>query len=126
VFGRCAKFLAVIALVIMTGFQWTALQTFAWATMLANNLRTQSVSEAVCETFDGNHPCPICKAIAAAKKSQKKSEATLSLSRPEFLPPTQLAALTAPDRDHAASESEALPDSPFMRPLLPPPRHFVG
>ena len=49
------------------GPQWTALQTVAWTTMLANNLRTEFVTKAVSNTFDGEHPCPLCKALAAAK-----------------------------------------------------------
>jgi len=69
----------VAALVLITGAHWAALQTVAWTTMLANNLRTQSVSEAVSHTFDGEHPCPLCRAIAAAKKSEKKSAAVSPL-----------------------------------------------
>ena len=54
----------VAALVLTTGAHWAALQTVAWTTMLANNLCTQSVSEAVSHTFDGEHLCPLCRAIA--------------------------------------------------------------
>ena len=49
--------------------------------MFADNLRTHSLSESVARTFDGKYPCPICKAIAAAKKSQKKSEFTLQTQK---------------------------------------------
>ena len=50
---RFGKILVIAALVLMTGAHWAALQTVAWTTMLANNLRTQSLTQAVSDTFDG-------------------------------------------------------------------------
>jgi len=75
----------VAALVLTTGAHWAALQTVAWTTMLAANLSSQqSLAEAVSETFDGKHPCPLCKAITAAKKSEKKSELVSPTLKMEF------------------------------------------
>ncbi|HZI33729.1 MAG TPA: hypothetical protein VFF11_15420, partial [Candidatus Binatia bacterium] len=85
-FPRGGKILVVLALVVITGAHWAALQTVAWTTMLAHNLRTQSVAEAMADTFDGRHPCCLCKAIAAAKKSEKKSDATAPLLKQEYTP----------------------------------------
>ena len=36
--------------------------------MLADNLTTHSFGAALQRTFDGKHPCPLCKAIAEGKK----------------------------------------------------------
>ena len=87
VFVRLGKFFVVISLVAMLGAHWTLLQTVAWTTMFADNLRTHSLSESVTRTFDGQYPCPICRAIAAAKKSEQKSEFILQLQKQEFPPP---------------------------------------
>ena len=76
VFVRFGKVCVIMALIATTGAHWAALQSVAWTTMLADNLRTHSLSESVSRTFDGNYPCPICRAIAAAKQSEKKSEFT--------------------------------------------------
>src|ERR1700744_3575171 len=73
VFTRFAKAMIVAALVLSTGLHWAALQTVAWTTMLADHLCQQSFTEAVSDTFDGQHPCPLCKVIAAGKKAEKKS-----------------------------------------------------
>jgi len=86
VLARCGKLLVVAALVLTTGLHWAALQTLAWTTMLANNLCEQTFTEAVARTFDGEHPCPLCKAIAAGKKSEKKSEAVAPTLKMEFPP----------------------------------------
>ncbi len=50
--ARFSKFLVVVALVATTGLHWAVLQSVAWTTMLANNLRTQSLAEAVAHTFE--------------------------------------------------------------------------
>ena len=75
VIGRIGKLVVIAALVATTGAHWTVLQTVAWTTMLADNLHSSSLPEALVKTFDGKHPCRLCKTIAAGKKSEKKSEA---------------------------------------------------
>ena len=69
-FVRIGNCLVIAALVATTGAHWALLQSVAWTTMLADNLRAYSLSESVARTFDGKFPCPICKAIAAGKKSE--------------------------------------------------------
>ena len=76
-FVRLGKILVVFALVATIGAHWALLQTVAWTTMLADNLHSGSFHDAMTKTFDGEHPCPICMAIAAAKKSQQKNEFNL-------------------------------------------------
>src|SRR5471030_2084772 len=88
----------IVALLAATGGHWAALQTVAWTTMLADNLESDSVSGALVKTFDGKHPCPICKAIAAGKQSEKKTEFTPELKNLEFPPAPEKLALFAPTR----------------------------
>jgi hypothetical protein len=96
VLARFGKFLVVVALVTTTGLHWAVLQSVAWTTMLADNLRTQSLTEAVTHTFDGNHPCCLCKAIAAGRKSEQKKEFTAPLQKLEFPPVKENFVLIAP------------------------------
>ena len=124
VFARCGKFLVVAALVLATGAHWAALQSVAWTTMLANNLRTQTVSEAMANTFDGRHLCPLCKAIAAAKKSAKKSEAVSPSLKMEFPPAPENFALISPEPISAFSLAEFSADASSPKPPVPPPRSF--
>ena len=109
-------------LVLTTGLHWTALQTIAWATMLAANLSTCSVSEAVSDTFDGRHPCPLCKAIAAGKKSERKSEAVAPISKLEFPPLAEKFVLIAPKLIASFSQTNLSADLYFLKPPVPPPR----
>lgn len=91
--------------------------------MLANNLQSRSLHDAVTMTFDGRHPCPLCKAIAAAKKSEQKDQLALEKQRLEFPPVQESLVLTAPSPIEIPSQNsfaEAVP----QKPLTPPPRGF--
>ena len=74
-FKRLGKIFLVLALVATLGAHWALLQTVAWTTMLAENLcsHIHSPRKPWTETFDGNHPCEMCKAIAAEKQSEKEN-----------------------------------------------------
>ncbi len=124
VFARPGKLLVVTALVLATGLHWAALQTVAWTTMLAGNLCCNSFAQAVDKTFDGQHPCCLCRAIAAAQRSAKKTEAVSPVLKMEFpllatpmvlIPPSPFEMVPAPD---VFAEFRALP------PLPPPPRNL--
>jgi len=73
-------------MLVISGGHWPALQGVAWITMLASNLRTSSITDAMTHTFDGRHPCPLCRAIASGKKSESKSELVVPVTRFEFVP----------------------------------------
>jgi hypothetical protein len=120
---RVAKNFALIILVLMiTGGQWALLQTAAWTGMLVGHLHSQTFAVAVSQTFDGQHPCPMCKAIQKGKSSEKKSDVEL---KPDALNLLRAEAI------------RILPDDRFLRticctnefspslaatPLLRPPR----
>ncbi len=124
VFVRIGKIFIVLALVATLGAHWALLQTVAWTTMLANNLQSGSFHEAVTKTFDGNHPCCLCKAIAAAKKSEKKSEAVSPTLKMEFPPAAANFTFISPEPISAFSLAKLSAASSFQKPPLPPPRGF--
>ena len=123
-FARCGKVLVVAALVLTTGLHWAALQTVAWTTMFASNLCCDSLSGAVCKTFDGLHPCCLCKAIAAAKREQKKSEAVLAALKMEFPPAAPKAILFPPAQFEFVPLKDTFAESLPIKPPVPPPRSF--
>lgn len=121
-FERCGKVLVVMALVLTTGLHWAALQTVAWTTMLASNLCDDSFSQAVIKTFDGLHPCCLCKAIAAAKKSEKKSAAVSPVMKLEFPPAAGPLVLIPPPKFQPPPLPDILAESLALKPPVPPPR----
>jgi hypothetical protein len=124
VFVRIGKVLIVLALVATLGAHWALLQTVVWTTMLASNLQSHSISEAVSDTFDGKHLCPLCRAIAAAKKSEKKSEAVSPTLKMEFPPVAANFTFISPEPISAFSLAKLSAASSFQKPPLPPPREF--
>ena len=114
----------VLALVLATGLHWAALQTVAWTTMLASNLCGDSLAQAVGKTFDGKHPCCLCKAIAAAKKSGKKSEAVSPALKMEFPPVAGSMVLFPPAEFEIVPVPDTFAESVAAKPPLPPPRSF--
>lgn len=90
--------------------------------MLIDNLTTTSFSLAVQRTFDGNHPCALCKAIDEGKKSERKSDTLVPLKKFEginagvaivFFPSASFPTITT---------QAAFLDTHLHAPPTPPPR----
>lgn len=121
--GRVAT---IVALCLSLGFHWLALQSIAWTTMLVENARHVPLSEAVERTFDGNHPCDLCHAVADGKKSEKKSEILPTIARVDLICVTRRLSWLPPSVpvDYTA-RSFFLPEI-FLTPPAPPPRSFLS
>jgi hypothetical protein len=126
VFRKFGQLLMIVAVLSATGTHWLALQSVAWTAMLAENLQTSSLESALQRTFDGKHPCCLCKEIAKDKQSEKKSDAQVELKKLDFsltdfqiafCPPSAFYELDAAN-DSAASLTRA--------PSVPPPRGLAS
>ncbi len=123
---RLAKFILVLAVACSIGLHWVILQSVAWTSMLADNLRHNSLAQAVTHTFDGQHPCCLCKAIAAGKKSEKKSEFTPFFKALEFPPAAEDFTLIIPARFALPSAVDFFARTLFEPPPTPPPRDLLA
>ncbi|MEI2722890.1 MAG: hypothetical protein V9H26_04935 [Verrucomicrobiota bacterium] len=117
--GHC---LMLVALLGATGGHWGVLQTVAWTRMLANNLQTDSLETALTKTFDGKHPCGMCKAIDAGKKSAKKTELPPAGQKLEFVFDRPIFVFTAPTTFRPQQEILCSCSQTAPRPPTPPPR----
>jgi hypothetical protein len=119
---RVRNALLILVLLAATGAHWGALQSVAWTRMLAENLRTSSLADAVSRTFDGQHPCSLCKVIASAKKSEKKTEFPQPLTKLEFPLTAQSLLLFAPTRFQLVPIGNEFVEVISQPPPQPPPR----
>jgi hypothetical protein len=119
---RLAKLILVLVLACSIGLHWGILQSLAWTSMLAQNLRHDSLAQAVTHTFNGQRPCCLCKAIAEGKKSEKKSEFTPSFKTLEFPPAAEELALTIPARFALPTAADVFARPLSEAPPTPPPR----
>jgi hypothetical protein len=122
---RFSKFVLVLALACAIGLHWAFLQSLAWTSMLAGNLRRDSLAQAVTHTFDGQHLCPLCKAIAEGKKSEKKSQWVPCFKTLEFPPATEDFVLTVPARFALPAGPGMTARALFQTPPTPPPRQAL-
>ena len=120
-FVRLGHVLLIVALLAATGGHWALFQTVAWTNMLADNLRTDSLSEALTKTFNGKHPCTMCKEISAGKKAEKKAEFPAVATRLEFVSERPAFVFSAPGDFRLLSAFAVTFDSWSEAPPTPPP-----
>jgi hypothetical protein len=71
---RLTTLMMALALFLVAGGHWAMLQGVAWVSMVHDFSRGGSLTQAVEKTFDGKHPCAMCKKIAKAKNSEASGE----------------------------------------------------
>jgi hypothetical protein len=119
----------VAVLMISIGLHWAVLQSAAWVGMaVAYSVEKGSVVEGLSDTFDGDHPCPLCKAVEKGVSSEqqpkdgqtppsktKEMKLTLALvSIPRFVFPPVVPEAWITTSSAALSRHE--------RPVTPPPQ----
>lgn len=93
--------------------------------MLVGNLQSLSLSQAVVRTFDGKHPCALCKGIAKGKKSEQRSEFPSQIKKFEFLVAQGRFIFSAPSRCWVLTTGQEPLESVFFSPPTPPPREIL-
>ena len=73
---RNLAFLASFAaLIVIGGGHWAVLQTVAWTQMIVDYTRDSgSLRQGVTQTFDGAHPCKLCRQINAGIQKEKRDD----------------------------------------------------
>jgi hypothetical protein len=69
---RAGQYLLVGILLVSMGGHLALLQTIAWGNMLVEFSSSSSLTEAVGKTFDGEHPCELCKVVKKSKTEEDK------------------------------------------------------
>lgn len=80
--GRVAT---ILALCLSIGLHWAALQSFAWTTMLIEYAKDRPLRQAIEQTFDGKHPCQICKGISLAQHVPKRQSVQVTVNKLDLI-----------------------------------------
>ncbi len=119
--ARFGRLLVVLALVASIGGHWALLQSVAWTQMLVERTQAASFGEAVKTTFDGAHPCAMCKRISDGKQKEQQPSQELSKVKLDVICERAVVMVFPPkvDGEYAriAMSGEARAERP---PLLPP------
>ena len=76
--SRIGFFFCSLAFLQLLGGHWAILQAGAWAGMAVSYSEQGGLICGLSQTFDGEHPCPICKAIQEGQKQEQKKAPLLS------------------------------------------------
>ncbi len=110
-------------LALSLGLHWTVMQSFAWAGMLVRRAQTETFAVALKTTFDGQHPCQVCKAVAAGKAAERHAEGTSFLPKLEICNAVTIACWIQPPSTAPLRVFEnGVQDRGDDAPPLPPPR----
>jgi hypothetical protein len=122
VFTRWSKWPVVFALVLVTGGHWALLQSIAWVGMTVNYAKCDSFEVALQKTFDGQHPCRLCKLVKQGKASEQKRDLQKLEIKFDLISVAGACGLFPPrPLRHFQTLSEH-GDARARAPLLPPPR----
>lgn len=87
---QISKYLLIGTLLVSMGGHLALLQTIAWGTMLVDFSTKGGFSEAVEKTFDGEHPCAMCKAVKTTKQEEDKKPLLKSQMKMEMALPAPI------------------------------------
>lgn len=124
--SRPLKWLAVVALTFALGGHWAILQSVAWVTMFAGYSQAAPLKVALVETFDGKHPCPLCKFVAKGKKSEQKQDRQKRLTKLDFFLVSSRMIVYPPAPDAVSFALLVSADTRRGAPPTPPPRPLLG
>ena len=122
-FRRIAPFAVAFALIVAVSGPWAVLQSVAWVGMVISYSQDATISEAVSMTFDGEHPCKMCKVVKEGRKAEQEQPAVLKTQNKiefflEVRPVISFANGGRADKVEFLSSSPSRHDPPLLRPPI--------
>ena len=118
-----ARILLVAALMISIGAQWAVLQSAAWLGMAVTyTVKEGSLSEGLSQTFDGDHPCPLCNLVEEGQKKEQKLPTKKADAKMQMLLTVQSVVLMPPALTYLPRAAQETATARCAEPTVPPPR----
>lgn len=113
----------LLVLFAASGGHWMALQSLAWTRMLLSYSRDGRFVEAVAKTFDGRHPCALCKEVEKSKKTESQPTRDMQVENSAaFVEPQRLVVLRSEGVSWKLPNPERRAELRAEPPTAPPPR----
>lgn len=109
-------------LIAAVGGHWTLLQSVAWVRMAVQYSKDAPLGVALQKTFDGRHPCKLCRVVREGKGSEEKRAAKRVETKLDFFCLHHALALAGPERFPAILDVDLAVPSRADSPPRPPPR----
>ena len=122
VLQRLTRLLVVLALTLSLGAHWMFLQSVAWVGMVVNYSQHDPFIEALSKTFDGKHPCQLCKMVQTGKaQEQQQAKQKPTTKFDQFLAAGQSILLRSPKLERLALTHSSSSHARCESPPTPPP-----
>jgi hypothetical protein len=119
------RWVIVVLLVLSLATPWSVLQSLAWVSMLVKYSRQATLAQAVEMTFDGKHPCRLCRIVQQNQAHERQPQPKSNSASKDFLQldlPPHAWAMLHPVVPRPEPEVLAVPAPRSYPPPLPPPR----
>jgi hypothetical protein len=90
--------------------------------MVANYSQHRSLTQAIAQTFDGDHPCDLCKHITKARDTEKKQDRQTSTGKTDLFCTTNQVFLPPPFVPFRYPNLISVSICGWQQPPSPPPR----
>jgi hypothetical protein len=122
---KTSKWAVVAMLALALGFHSMLLQSVAWMGMIVGYSCAAPLPQAVAKTFDGRHPCPLCKLLRAEKKAESTQAAPQPLVKFDLIADRPAVFCFLPSPPPRISRRFFMPGR-FEAPPSQPPRLLPG
>lgn len=119
---KWTKLIVATMLSLVMGLHWIALQSFGWAQMFVTFAQTDPVKEALIKTFDGKHPCNICKLVEEGKHAENKQQIRKVEAKFDYWLGSKETLLFPPPMARSLAVLADVADMRIDSPPSPPPR----
>jgi hypothetical protein len=121
-----ARAVTIFALCCAIGLQWLALQSIAWTAMIVDYSKNASLCHAIAKTFDGAHPCSLCRVVNKANSTEKKSDLQVLTPKIDMICVWQPASSLRPFIRFEYTTGEFCSFQIGQSPPVPPPRSLLS
>ncbi|PYK23151.1 MAG: hypothetical protein DME59_17920 [Verrucomicrobia bacterium] len=124
---RCiCRVITIFALCCAIGLHWIALQSLAWTTMVIDYSKREPLCQAIAQTFDGAHPCSLCKMVNKAKSTERKSDLQPLTPKIDMICARGTVAVVHPSIDFEYASCDFSLSETWQTPPVPPPRSLLS
>jgi hypothetical protein len=121
-----ARAVTIFALCSAIGLHWLTLQSIAWTSMIIDYSKRGTLCQAIAQTFDGAHPCPLCHAVNTGKNSEKKSDLQSPTPKIDMICVWRTASSLRPFIPFEYTVRDSCSSQIGRSPPVPPPRSLLG
>lgn len=70
---RIARHLSLFIIIVLSGLDQAVVQSYAWLSMIYDRSPELGMTEAISDTFSGDHPCDICCALTELTEEENEN-----------------------------------------------------